>query len=586
MRTLAVGAEPEVRALVERALLLRGHEVAALADAETAWQAWQREAFPLVVLVASGSFLPGKDGLELCARIRGAPRGDTSVILAIAGRETPQGLAAALDASADDYLCLEQPCALAALEARLAVAERHVARIAERKRIDAAPALQALHDALTGLPNRALLYDRLHQAILTARRNNAALALLVMDLDRFKEVNDALGHCAGDLLVQQVGQRLRGVLRASDTVARLGGDEFAVVLPGTNGEGATLAARKLLHALEELFVVEGQSLDVGMSIGIALYPLHGEDVETLLRRADIAMYLAKRGRGGYAVYTSEQDQHTPHRLALMGELRTAIEQEQLLLHYQPQVHFKSGQVVGLEALVRWQHPQRGLIPPDQFITLAERTGLIQPLSRWVLGQALRQCQAWRQAGLALPVAVNLSARNLHDPHLPGMIATLLATWGLPPPWPSVEITESAVMTNPHRAIEVLGRLQAMGVRISIDDFGTGYSSLAYLKRLPVDELKIDKTFVRTMAVDRKDLAIVRATIELAHSLGLSVVAEGVENQATLDHLAALGCDAAQGYYLSRPLPAPELVRWLAESPWGPKPQGSRNQKSQSTSNLT
>ncbi|MBI4492245.1 MAG: EAL domain-containing protein [Chloroflexi bacterium] len=440
--------------------------------------------------------------------------------------------------------------------------------LTERKRAEEMLAHQALHDALTGLPNRVLLHDRLHQAVLAARRHSTSLALLVMDLDRFKEVNDTLGHHAGDVVLQQVGQRLQGTLRTSDTVARLGGDEFAVILPTAgNMASATVAASKLLHALEQPFAVEGQSLDVGASIGIALYPEHGQDAETLLRRADIAMYVAKRTGSGYALYALEQDQHSPGRLALVGELRQAIEQDALRLHYQPKVHFKSGRILGVEALVRWQHPQHGLLAPDRFISLAEQTGLIHPLSHWVLQAALRQCQSWRQAGVELPVAVNLSARNLQDPRLPGAVAALLERWDVPPRCLGVEITENAAMADPERAMQVLTRLREMGVRIAVDDFGTGYSSLGYLKRLPVDELKIDQSFVRSMATNESDAAIVRATIELGHSLGLEVVAEGVENQTAWDLLAALGCDGAQGYYLSHPLAADELVRWVSQTPW-------------------
>ncbi|MBI4492094.1 MAG: diguanylate cyclase [Chloroflexi bacterium] len=434
--------------------------------------------------------------------------------------------------------------------------------ITKRKQAEEALERQALYDALTGLPNRTLLHDRLRQVLLAAQRNTRSLALLVMDLDGFKEVNDTLGHHCGDALLPQVGQRLREALRASDTVARLGGDEFAVLLPTADAEGALLAARKLLRALEPSFVVEGQSLEVRMSIGIALSPDHGADAETLLRRADIAMYAAKRAQSGYALYTFDQDEHTPSRLALMGELRQAIDQDGLVLHYQPKVNLKTGQVVGVEALVRWPHPQHGLVPPDQFIPLAEHTGLIRPLARWVLDTALRQCQVWRSAGLDLPVAVNLSMRNLHDPQLPDMIAALLAAWAVPPANLELEITESAVMADPTRAMQVLTRLREMGLQIAVDDFGTGYSSLGYLKRLPVDELKIDKSFVLQMAQDENDAAIVRSTIGLGHDLGLAVVAEGVEDQASWNLLASLGCDSVQGYHMSRPLAPDDLQQWL------------------------
>jgi diguanylate cyclase (GGDEF)-like protein/PAS domain S-box-containing protein len=440
--------------------------------------------------------------------------------------------------------------------------------ITERKEWEEALEHQALHDALTDLPNRTLLHDRLRQAILAAHRDSLPLALAVMDLDRFKEVNDALGHAAGDLLLQQVGMRLRRALRAADTVARLGGDEFAVLLPTANAEGATLAASKLLHALEQPFIVEGQSLVVGASVGIALCPEHGEDAETLLRRADVAMYVAKRTGSGCATYTLEHDQHSRGRLALVGELRQAIEHDVLVLHYQPLIDLDTRRTTCLEALVRWQHPRHGLLLPDQFIPLAEQTGLIKPLSPWVLNAALRQCQGWRAAGLDVLVAVNLSMRNVHDAQLPDTIAELLKTWDLDPRWLTVEITESAVMADPPRAMEILTRLRAMDVRIAIDDFGTGYSSLSYLRRLPVDVLKVDKSFVRDMATNESDATIVRSVIDLGHDLGLRVIAEGVEDEATWHLLAVLGCDGAQGNYLSRPLPPADLFRWMHESPWG------------------
>jgi diguanylate cyclase (GGDEF)-like protein/PAS domain S-box-containing protein len=444
--------------------------------------------------------------------------------------------------------------------------------VSERTALEVELRHQAFHDPLTGLPNRALLHDRLEQAIRLAHRDGGPLALLLMDLDRFKEVNDTLGHQQGDALLQQVCQRLRDALRASDTVARLGGDEFAVLLPETDEAGATAVARQLLRVLEQPFLLEGQPVDVGASLGLALHPAHGTDAATLLRRADVAMYVAKRAGGGYTVFSAEHDRHSPDRLALVGELRQAIEQEQLTLHYQPKVGVRTGTVTGVEALVRWQHPERGLIPPDRFIPLAEQTGLIRPLTRWVLNAALRQCNTWRQAGLEIPVSVNLSMRNLHDPELPEVIAKLLARWGVPPTGLRVEVTESAVMADPGRAMEVLGQLRALGLEIAIDDFGTGYSSLGYLKRLQVTQLKIDRSFVQHMATDGSDLAIVHATIAMGHNLGLTVVAEGVEEKFAWELLTRLGCDAAQGYYLSRPLPVPELLEWLRDSPWAVAPE--------------
>jgi diguanylate cyclase (GGDEF)-like protein len=454
-----------------------------------------------------------------------------------------------------------QLASLALENARLYAAAQQ--ELTDRKRAEETMAHLALHDSLTNLPNRALLHERLRQAILAARRNDQTLALLVMDMDRFKEVNDTLGHYYGDVLLRQVGERLRDGLRASDTVARLGGDEFAVLLPGADLEGAHWAADKLLNILEHPFELEGQLLDVRVSIGIALYPDHGADAETLLRRADVAMYVAKRGGTGYAMYTTDQDPYNPTRLSLIGDLRRAIEQETLVLHYQPKLSYRTGQITGVEALVRWPHPLHGLLPPDQFIPLAEHMGLIKQLSHCVLNLALRQCRAWHDAGLVLPVAVNLSLRDLHDARLPEQIGQLLETWALPPALLHVEITEDAAMADPARTLGVLTWLRGLGVHLAIDDFGTGQSSLAQLKRLPVDQLKIDKSFVREMTVSDNDAVIVRSIIDLGHNLGLTVVAEGVEDAATAALLTALGCDEGQGFYLSRAVPAEALVQWLA-----------------------
>jgi diguanylate cyclase (GGDEF)-like protein len=427
----------------------------------------------------------------------------------------------------------------------------------------------AYHDTLTQLPNRILLQDRLQQAILAANRENKSLALLILDLNRFKEINDSMGHHNGDLLLKQVGFRLRDLLRDSDTVARLGGDEFAVVLPNVGYEGAILTAQKALRSLQAPYTLEEVSLDIQVSIGIALFPEHGEDADTLMRHSDMAMYVTKQVGHGYAVYTPEQHQQKPRHLALMRELRHAIEREEFLLHYQPKIDLRTNRVIGVEALVRWQHPLGGLISPEQFIPLAERTGLIKPLTQWVLNTALRQCQGWHQTGKEIGVAVNLSMLNLQDLELPDHVTRLLQTCGIPPRWLGLEITENVMMAQQAPTMEVLKRLGAMG-GLSIDDFGTGYSSLANLKKLPINEIKIDKPLVMGMMTDEDDTVLVLSIINLAHNLGLKVVAEGVENKETLNQLAAFDCDTAQGYFMSRPLPPAEFTRWLSESPYGLK----------------
>ena len=422
---------------------------------------------------------------------------------------------------------------------------------------------QALHDALTDLPNRTLLNDRLQQAILTAQREDRQLALLIMDLNRFKDVNDTFGHHLGDVLLQQVGPRIMAQLRESDTVARLGGDEFAFVLPTADDEaGATLAARRLLKALEEPFEIEGRRLEVSGSIGIAITPQHGTDPATLMRRADIAMYVAKRTRSGFAFYSPEQDKHSPGRLTLMGELRDALIADAMVLHYQPQVEIASGKVTGVEALIRWPHPRHGLMPPEEFLGLAEETGLIVGVGEWALKAALAESRTWG-ANQAIPVAVNLSVQNLQDPNLPTLIGELLERNGAKPENLKIEVTETALMADLSRSAEVLANLRSMGIRISIDDFGTGYASLAYLKQLQVDELKIDRSFVLGITPSAEEIAIVRSAIDLGHTLGLTVVAEGVETQTAWDILADLGCDAVQGYLITRPLPSRQLERWFS-----------------------
>ena len=430
--------------------------------------------------------------------------------------------------------------------------------------------IQATHDELTGLPNRSFLQRRLEQEAHIARESNIPAALLLLDLDRFKEVNDTLGHTVGDLLLQKIGQRLQNQLRPTDLVARLGGDEFAIVLPATDAAGAIYAARTLLGALDAPTLVDDHAFSIGGSIGIALTPEHGDDVTTLLRCADVAMYVAKRSQSGLAEYTPEVDKHSPRKLALMSELRQAIADDGLLIHYQPKVSFSLGRMVGVEALVRWPHPVHGLIPPDDFIPLAERTGLIGPLTRWVLERAVHQCRDWEQVGLHMNVAVNLSTHTLYDPQLLSTVTDLLQKYEVAPSQLTLEITESMLMEEPERAHVVLADLRALGLSISIDDFGTGYSSLVYLKRLTIDEVKIDKAFVFGLGVDADpaDAAIVRAVVAMARPLQCEVVAEGVETVETWTFLQELGCDLAQGYYFSRPLPATALEQWARTTRWG------------------
>lgn len=426
---------------------------------------------------------------------------------------------------------------------------------------------QALHDALTDLPNRTFLQKRLDQALMNAERQQSSVALLMMDLDRFKEINDTFGHQHGDLLLQQVSTRLVQAIGGAGIVSRLGGDEFAILLPKADEESTGIIAEQLRNVLEEPFMIAGYPLNVEASVGVVLYPLHGTDGLTLIRRADVAMYAAKSTHEGVAFYkATHDDQYSSRRLAMIGALRQAIMANELTLYYQPKVSLKTGLTSSVEALARWQHPIHGYVPPDQFIPLAEQTGLINSLTAWALETAIRQCSVWLQTGLSLSVAVNLSSWNLRDNTLPETIMALLTRYAVPPQLLRVELTESMVMTDADRALDVLHRLSALGIHISVDDFGTGYSSLAYLKRLPIDELKIDRSFVQHMLEVEADVTIVRSTIMLAHNLGLHIVAEGVEDKATLHLLADFDCDVAQGYYISRPIPAAELECWLRTFP--------------------
>jgi len=441
------------------------------------------------------------------------------------------------------------------------------ARLLERERAERARLHQmATTDALTGLPTRALLRARLEHGLADAERA-APLALLLLDLNRFKEVNDTLGHHIGDGLLTAVATRLQEVVRRDDMVARLGGDEFAIVRTEGDTDGALAVARAICAALEAPFTVEGHAVSVGVSVGVAFCPVHGDDAGTLLRHADAAMYAAKQGGLGHAVYDPGQDDYDATRLGRVGDLRQAIAAGTLVLHYQPKVALETGRVCGVEALVRWPHPTYGLLPPERFIPLAEQTGLIVPLTAWVLNEALRQRAAWAAAGVAVAVAVNLSVRNVRDPQLCDMVAATLARHAAPAACLCLELTETVMMADAERALDVLTRLAALGVRLAVDDFGSGYSSLAYLKKLPVHELKMDKGFVRELATDAMDAAIVASTVALGHALGLRVVAEGIEDRVTWDQLKAMGCDVAQGYYLSRPLTADALGRWLRDSPW-------------------
>ncbi|MHB1565165.1 MAG: putative bifunctional diguanylate cyclase/phosphodiesterase [Acidiferrobacter sp.] len=423
---------------------------------------------------------------------------------------------------------------------------------------------QAYHDSLTGLPNGTFLRERLEQAL--ASSHAAPFVLVVLELDRLTDINNTLGRPVGDLVLQQVGPRLAALLDDDDLAAFLGGGLFALLLLHRNRAQAEQAGRRVVKTLESPFLVGRTTLDAGVRVGIALHPDHGDHPHLLLQRAEVALEVARQSGSHHIIYAAKQDPYSPRRLLVMGELHQAVEHGELLLHYQPKANLVTGRVVGVEALARWQHPELGMIPPAEFIPLAEQSGLINQVTRWVLRTAVTQCASWHAAGIKVPVAVNLSVRNLTDRELLGYVLRTLEHAGLAARWLELEITESMLMADPDGAMAVLTRLQRAGIRLAIDDFGTGYSSLAYLKRLPVSAIKIDRSFVTDMRQDKGDIAIIRSTIELAHNLGLTTIAEGVEDRATWDQLQALGCDEVQGYYLSRALSPERFIDWIDDHP--------------------
>jgi len=420
---------------------------------------------------------------------------------------------------------------------------------------------QALHDELTGLPNRSLLLDRIKQSIKDSKRNKIHPVVILMDLDRFKEINDTLGHHVGDILLQEIGRRLLKTMRNLDTVARLGGDEFAILLHDTNSEDITEVTNKITNTLSLPFEIEAHQFLIRSSLGIALYPQHGETEADLLKHADIAMYIAKRNHLGHCIYDPDKNHHDISHISLSSDLISTMKSNELELYYQPKVDSKTGKVISLEALLRWNHSVKGYISPEFIVEVAEQSGLIQQLTEWVLKTAIKQAVICEKKGMKISIGVNLSVFNLHDSSLVDNIFSFLDESQLDPSRLILEVTESSMMLNPDFAASVLTRLNERGLKISIDDFGTGYSSLAYLKNLPVQELKIDRSFVMNLATDKSDISIVKSIIDLAHNLGLSVVAEGVENQDSWDILKDLNCDLLQGYFFTKPLPIKEFYNW-------------------------
>ncbi len=422
------------------------------------------------------------------------------------------------------------------------------------------------HDLLTDLPNRALFYDRVARAIASAHSSNRQLSILLIEIENFKDVYDTLGRNSSDLILKQISIRLQGASSENDSVAKIDGNVFGILVSNIlSVNEAEQLAKHIQKAMEAPFMVDRLQVGMHSNIGIVHFPTHGEDVDALVQRAGVALHMAQKSAKGYAIYEPSFDRHTPLRLTLMSELRRAIEKNDLSLFYQPKVSIQTNELYGAEALARWDHPTHGFISPDEFIPMAERTRMIKQLTQWVLKRAFKDCAAWHKQGLDIKISVNLSTRDLHDPDLPDLIAGIAASTGIQPEWIILEITESSVMNEPENALAIINRLHDMGYQFSIDDFGTGYSSLAYLKRLPLEELKIDKSFVMDIMNSENDATIVKAIINLAHNLGLSVTAEGVENDAIMAKLRDYNCDIAQGYYLSKPLSVNEFNDWIKMS---------------------
>ena len=423
----------------------------------------------------------------------------------------------------------------------------------------------ATHDALTGLPNRALFYDRLNHAIQVSSRRKTGLVVMVLNLDRFKQINETLGHYSGDQLLCQVVSRLQIMIRKSDSLARIGGDEYAILMDMSTHEDMVLNIVKKLHKIfMEAFSIEGLEIEIMASIGIAFFPEHGTEADTIMQRAGLALVSAKQSTKKFAIYDKAMDKSSPRRITMMGELRHAIDANELMVYYQPKVDLAKSRVSSVEALVRWQHPEHGFLSPDEFIPMAERTGLIRPLTTWVINSALEQGEKWHRKGLKLGIAINLSPAALLDTELPNVIVGMLSLHEISAEFITFEVTEGSMIKDPDLALKILSRLADMGIKISIDDFGTGYSSLAYLKKLPAKELKIDKSFVLDMLESESDAVIVKSIIDLGHNLSMQVVAEGVENKETAVKLKALGCDIIQGFYFSKPLNHEDLIQWLRE----------------------
>ncbi|MEM7252168.1 MAG: EAL domain-containing protein [Pseudomonadota bacterium] len=552
-KILIVDDDRTMRLLLRHALERDGYDVNEAENGVQALEAFEQEHPDIVLMDAA---MPELDGFGACAELQKLPGGRETPVLMITGLDDDESVERAFYSGATDYIT--KPVNWAVLRQR-------VRRMVKERRAERHVNYLAYHDPLTGLPNRTMLNDRLERAISRARRQHSKMAILFLDLDGFKLVNDSLGHDIGDLLLRAVADRLASSLRDTDTVARLGGDEFTIILGDVEHEDQIgHAARRVLNQLSRPMDINGREIFVGASIGVAVFPADGRDVRTLLRSADMAMYRAKEsGRNNYQFYTSDMADRALTRMSLESSIRRALEREEFVVYYQPLIDTKSGELCAFEALVRWEHAELGVVSPGEFIPLAEEAGLIGRLGQQVLRAVCKQIRAWSDAGLdVVKVAINLSGRQLNDPELVSNVKATLAESNVDPSGIVLELTENTVMQNAEASIEMLDELKSLGIALAIDDFGTGYSSLSYLKRLPIDHLKIDRSFVANVPNDADESAIVQAIVALAHSLRLGVVAEGVEVESQISFLQELGCDTLQGYFFGRPAPAADAEKFL------------------------
>lgn len=572
MRILIAEDDPVSRRLLQALLTKWGYEVIVTTDGKQAWEVLQREDAPRLAIL--DWMMPEMDGPEVCRMVRSKDDGAYVYLLLLTAKSQKDDIIRGIGAGADDYVT--KPFDANELNARLRAGRRIIDLQAELVSARESLLVQATHDPLTGLPNRLLFSDRLTQRLMRSRYAPQPLAVMYLDLDRFKLVNDTLGHSMGDRLLQSVAQRLSDCLRATDTLARMGGDEFTIILADieTHEEAASVA-RKILEMLAEPVVIEANEFFVTASIGISVFPIDGTDVETLVKNADTAMYRAKeQGRNCYHAFTESLNASAVQAMALEAGLRRALDRKEFVVHYQPRVDIKTGRIVGSEALVRWQHPEYGLVSPNQFISLAEDTGLIGPISEYVIETACKQTQKWMDAGCGpLSVSVNISGKQFQQRRLSHSVQYALEQSGMDARHLDLELTESTLMTDPDAVISVLQEFRDMGIKISVDDFGTGYSSLSYLKRFPVDAVKIDRSFVMHLTTNPDDAAIAGAVVAMAHSLKLKVCAEGVETIEQLEFLRSLQCDEMQGYFISPPVAAQEFDELLWQN--GNRDKGSR-----------